>query len=142
MLSLTPKSVQPKRQLADSLKLFQPVIRKQNMKFEYKVDYSYDDFHVDWVKADLVRISQVLVNLVTNAIKFMAKTKSEKKISVAVGASVDRPTSYPPNVVFFGTDDLGYRMDGTNTSEWGNGEALYILCAVKDTGKDAFSNYN
>ncbi|QDS67716.1 hypothetical protein FKW77_005712 [Venturia effusa] len=135
MLSLTPKSVQPKRQLADSLKMFQPELRKQNMKFEYKVDYSYDDFHVDWVKADLVRISQVLVNLVTNSIKFMAKTTNrEKIITVAVGASVDRPTSYPPNVVFFDTDEIGYRIDGTNTSEWGNGEALYILCAVKDTG--------
>lgn len=67
--------------------------------------------------------------------KFMAKTKNqEKNIMVAVGASVDRPTSYPPNVVFFGTDEGGYRIDGTNTSEWGNGEALYILCAVKDTG--------
>jgi signal transduction histidine kinase len=135
MLSLTPKSVQPKRQLADSLKMFQPELRKQNVRFEYKVDFSYDDFHVDWVKADLVRISQVLVNLVTNSIKFMAKTENrEKLISVAVGASMERPTSYPPNVVFFDTDELGYRIDGTNTSEWGNGEALYILCAIRDTG--------
>ncbi|TLD24403.1 Phytoene desaturase [Venturia nashicola] len=135
MLSLTPKSVQPKRQLADSLKMFQPELRKENMKFEYKVDYSYDHFHVDWVKADLVRISQVLVNLVTNSIKFMAKTKDrEKIITVAVGASVIRPTSYPLDVVFFDADEIGYRIDGTNTSEWGNGEALYILCAVKDTG--------
>jgi hypothetical protein len=58
-------------------------------------------------------------NLVTNSIKFTAKKSGEKKISVAVGASVERPTSYPPNVVFFDTDDLGYRMDATNTSEWG-----------------------
>lgn len=135
MLSLSPKSVQPKRQLADSLKMFQPELRKQNMKFEYKVDDSYDHFHVDWVEADLVRISQVLVNLVSNSIKFMAKTKDrEKIITVAVGAAVERPTSYPPNVVFFDTDEIGYRIDGTNTSEWGNGDALYILCAVKDTG--------
>lgn len=41
---------------------------------------------------------------------------------------------YPPNVVFFDTEDLGFRMDGTNSSEWGNGEALFILVAVKDTG--------
>lgn len=69
MLSLSPKSVQPKRQLADSLKMFQPEFRKQNIKFKYKVDFSYDEFRVDWVKADLVRISQILVNLITNAIK-------------------------------------------------------------------------
>lgn len=41
---------------------------------------------------------------------------------------------YPPNVVFFDTEDMGFRMDGTNTSEWGNGQALYLMIAVKDTG--------
>jgi hypothetical protein len=61
MLSLSPKSVQPKRQLADSLKMFQPELRKQSMTFEYLVDYSYDNIQVDFVQADLVRISQVLV---------------------------------------------------------------------------------
>jgi PAS domain-containing protein len=61
MLSLSPKSVQPKRQLADSMKMFQPELRKQSMAFEYLVDYSYDNIHVDFVQADLVRISQVLV---------------------------------------------------------------------------------
>lgn len=135
MLSLSPKSVQPKRQLADSLKMFQPELRKQNMRFEYKVDCSYDELQVDWVKADLVRISQVLVNLVTNSIKFMAKTRTREKVmTVTVGASLNRPTSYPPNVVFFENSESGYRVEGTNTSEWGNGELLYILCAVEDTG--------
>jgi CheY-like chemotaxis protein len=58
----------------------------------------------------------------------------DKEITVAMGASPDRPTSYPPNVVFFDTEDLGYRMDGTNTAEWGNGETLYIMVAVIDNG--------
>ncbi|KAF2421022.1 hypothetical protein EJ08DRAFT_526176 [Tothia fuscella] len=134
MLSLTPRSVRLKKQLADSLKMFQPEFRKQHMEFEYKVDHSYDDNHIDFVQGDIIRISQVLVNLVTNSIKFTAKKEGQKKISVALGASTERPTSYPPNVVFFDTDDSGYRMDGTNTSEWGNGEAIYILVAVMDTG--------
>ena len=37
-------------------------------------------------------------------------------------------------MVFFDTEDMGFRMDGTNTSEWGNGQALYLMIAVKDTG--------
>ena len=53
---------------------------------------------------------------------------------VSVGASRERPTSYPPNVVFFNSDDLAYRMDATNTSEWGNGETAFIMVSVKDTG--------
>ena len=51
-----------------------------------------------------------------------------------VGASHERPTSYPPNVVFFSSDDVTYKMDNTNGSEWGNGEEMYILVAIQDTG--------
>ena len=153
MLSLSPSSCQPKMGLANALKMFQPEIKKQRMQFDYAVDYSYQDHDVDWVKADMVRINQILVNLVTNAIKFTSKKEGEKKISVAIGASKDRPTSYPPNVVFFDTEDLGFRMDATRTSEWGNGrhnttrpyhrendlpectgDTVYMLVAVTDTG--------
>ena len=93
MLSLCPRSVQPKRQMGDSLKMFQPEIKKQQMKLDYKIDTSFEELSVDWVKADLVRISQILVNLVTNAIKFTARKDGEKKITCMMGASVDRPTS-------------------------------------------------
>jgi PAS domain-containing protein len=93
MLSLCPRNVQPRRQLADSLKMFQPEIKKQNMELDYKIDTSYEEANVDWVKADLVRISQILVNLVTNAIKFTARKDGERKITAIIGASEERPTS-------------------------------------------------
>ena len=134
MLNLCPRSVQPKTQLANSLKMFQPEFRKQKINFEYKVDRTYRDLEVDWVKADLVRVSQVLVNLITNAIKFTAKKEGKKEVTVAVGASAERPTSYPPDIIFFDTEDFGYRIEGTNTSDWGDGEMLYIMVAVRDTG--------
>jgi signal transduction histidine kinase len=72
-------------------------------------------------------MKQVLVNLVTNAIKFTDKKKGERKITVSLGASKERPTSYPPNVVFFQTPADAFHMDSTLTSEWGNGETLYLM---------------
>lgn len=65
--------------------MFQPEFKKQKIKFEFKLDYSYRDVHVGWVKADLVRISQILVNLITNSIKFTAKKQGKREISVALG---------------------------------------------------------
>jgi signal transduction histidine kinase len=70
----------------------------------------------------------------TNAIKFTSKTSGAKNISIAMGAAMERPSSYPPNVVFFDTGDQAHSMDATTSYEWGNGSAVYILVAIKDTG--------
>lgn len=82
----------------------------------------------------MTRISQVLVNLLSNAIKFTAKAQGEKHISVSVSASLERPASYPPNVVFFESEERALRADLTDSEEWGNGEEIYVMVAVKDTG--------
>jgi len=97
----------------------------------------------------------VLVNLITNAIKFTAKKNGERNITVSMGASYERPTSYPPNVIFFGQDKVGddtedqpdaevnvadvaikesFHIDSTTSTDWGTGDPLYLMVAVKDTG--------
>ncbi|KAE8381308.1 hypothetical protein BDV26DRAFT_278882 [Aspergillus bertholletiae] len=134
MFTLLPRRVQPRQHLAMSLTMFRPELRKHNIDFEYKLDHSYTHCGVDWVVADLDRMSQVLVNIVCNAIKFTAKAGDQKKISVFMGASQVRPTSYPPNVVFFRSDETALRLNATNRPEWGEGGVAYIMVAVKDTG--------
>lgn len=134
MLTLTPRPCQPSRQLNDSLKMFQPECRKQKTSFDFCIDASYERNDVDWVMADFARIGQVLVNLVSNAIKFTARVEGKRNVEVIVGVSHERPASFPPNVVFFDSDERAYRMDATNTKEWGTGDTTYILVAVKDTG--------
>ncbi|KAJ6001219.1 hypothetical protein N7481_001628 [Penicillium waksmanii] len=134
MLLLSPRRVQPKLHFADPISLFRPQLQRQGIQFNYQADFSYADCGIKWVMADLDRMGQVLINLLSNAIKFTARSKNERKIRVSIGASKERPSSYPPNVVFFrsGEDALG--LDTTALPEWGSGQFAYLMLAVKDSG--------
>lgn len=132
MMSLAPSVSQPKWVLSKQLKVFQAELKNNHIGFEYAMDASFKEAGVDWVVADLTRIKQVLVNLMTNAIKFTSRTSGERRITVTVAASVERPKSYPPDVVFF--NDYKEEGDQTRSPEWGDGPAIYLMVAVKDTG--------
>ncbi|KAL4886069.1 hypothetical protein BJY04DRAFT_213606 [Aspergillus karnatakaensis] len=134
MLTLSPQPVEPTSHLSTLLTMFKPELRKQRIEFEYQLDRSYADCKLDWVMADLNKMGQVLINLVSNAIKFTAEAPDERHIRVSMGASPDRPPSYPPNVVFFEPNEAALRLDATRNPEWGDGETAYVMVAVRDTG--------
>ena len=134
MLALTPKPSQPERELRGNAKMFQPEFRKHGIEFECRIDDDYNNLKVEWAMADLSRIGQVLINLISNAIKFTSRKDGSRKITVKVSAAANRPLSYPPDVVFFNAENDSPRLDATQRSEWGKGEPLFIMVAVTDTG--------
>ncbi|KAH6866645.1 two component histidine kinase 1 [Alternaria rosae] len=134
MLSLVPRPTRPKWEFSQALRVFHSEFKAKNIKFHYAMDVSYEEQKIDHVVADLNRMKQVLVNLITNAIKFTSKKNGDRNITVSLGASVKRPTSYPPNVIYFSEEKEAFHLDSTMTSEWGSGAAMYLMVAVKDTG--------
>lgn len=134
MLSLTPAAFQPDQKFAQYLRIFQSELREKVIELKFAIDPSFTEIGLNWVLADMVRINQVLVNLMTNAIKFTARRDGERNITVSIGASRKRPTSYPPSVVFFKDEDAVHRMDATLGPEWGEGQAMWLLVAVRDNG--------
>lgn len=74
MLSLVPREVKPKLEFSRALKVFNSEFKAKSIKFHYAMDYSYDDMGIDTVIADCNRMKQVLVNLITNAIKVNSST--------------------------------------------------------------------
>lgn len=134
MLALTPKPSQPEKELRGNAKIFQPEFRKHGINFECRIDDDYNNLKVEWTMADLSRIGQVLINLISNAIKFTSRKDGSRKITVKISAAAARPPSYPPDVVFFTSENESPRLDATQRSEWGKGEPLFIMVAVTDTG--------
>lgn len=134
MLTLTPSSVELSSAFGKSTKLFTSEMKSNDIVFDYVMDVSYDDLKIDYVMADIRRLRQVLVNLLSNAIKFTKRKNGHRQISLKLGASTQRPTTSPHNQVYFESSPDQHRFENTGSSEWGNGETLYVTLAVEDTG--------
>ena len=113
--------------------MFDGEVQTADISLELKVDESMKKLKVEWIRLDPSRLLQVLINLVTNAIKFTT-TREKRLITVTMGASLDRPAKEGlDHVEFF--PSRSERQDLTEAEEWGAGEKVYIHFSVKDTGR-------
>lgn len=131
MLSITPVIVQPHVIVDSVLKMFEGESESNDIEVTAAIDESYYRLGVDWVCLDPSRLTQIFINLVTNAIKF-TKRETIRNIKIRTGASLNRPSSLA-GVTWFPT--YKFKRDVTQGSEWGTGEAIYLLFEVSDTGK-------
>lgn len=131
LLSITPVVVQPYKIVEGVLRMFEAEFAANEIEVDSKTTESYEDQQVDWVSLDPSRLTQIFINLITNAIKF-TKTEPERRISIRLGAAGQRPPSLA-DVHWFPTNKK-YK-DLTLSSEWGNGEPIFICFEVQDTGR-------
>jgi PAS domain S-box-containing protein len=131
LLLVTPVDVQPVQVVERALRMFEAELRSHDIKGEFYIEQSYQDLGTGWYKLDPSRLLQVLINLMTNAIKF-TQGREKRVITIRLGAIrdvelEDSSSSYFPrrrNEM----DDL------TDEADWGTGDKVNLTLSVSDTG--------
>jgi len=133
LLVVTPVPTQPISVAQRAIKMFEGDMEKHDISMEFLIDDSYKDLSIDWVKLDPSRLLQVLINLLTNAIKFTTG-QAKRAIILRIGASRVRPAGDSTDVRYFPSRSKAANMN-LDDAEWGLGEDLYLKFAVQDTGR-------
>ncbi|KAI1817047.1 hypothetical protein GGS20DRAFT_575124 [Poronia punctata] len=92
LLVVSPSRVELIGLVRSSLKIFELELKATNITLSIVEDDSLVNLSAEWVMLDPKRFLQIIINLVTNAIKFTKKSK-ERRITIKASAHEQRPAS-------------------------------------------------
>lgn len=115
--------------------MYEAELERADIEASIEVDKSYDDLNIDWVMLDPSRLLQVIINLLTNAIKFTRDSET-RRITVFLSAFKTPPTGADHGLEYIEQRQTVNKTTSLPTApEWGPGEEVYLEFAVTDTGK-------
>jgi PAS domain S-box-containing protein len=132
LLSITPTATRPPKLISSIVAIFEAELKSHNIRISVVPDPSLPQLCVDYLYLDPSRVTQIFINLITNAIKFV-KSSAQPSISIRFGASLSKPHDFFPKDMFWATKSKE-TCDMTGNPEWGTGEIVYLSFMVKDSG--------
>ncbi|KAE9979328.1 hypothetical protein EG328_000973 [Venturia inaequalis] len=132
LLLITPASVKPVEIAKQAVKMFDAELQSKDLRVIFEAHSSLQELKVEWLMFDPSRVLQILINLMTNAIKF---TASSNKRTIIVSVAVFREAPVIVNEKHFEyVPTRNAKVDPTTGHDWGMGEVVYLRLKVQDTG--------
>ncbi|KAJ9607863.1 hypothetical protein H2200_007942 [Cladophialophora chaetospira] len=130
LLAITPVVVQPHAIVESVLTMFQAEFATHSIGIENIADENFLKHNLDYVLVDPARLTQIFINLLTNAIKFTIH-QPVRKITIHRSVFIGHVPQID-HIVWFSANQ---RRPAPVPSQEDNGDAVNLLFSVSDTGK-------
>lgn len=132
-LLVTPIDVKPVAVVRQALKMFDGELVTADIKIVFQVDEPLQQLKEELVKADPSRLLKIIINLLTNAIKFTSSQPKRLITGTLWTSTVSPSSSRQATVAYIPT--ASKRQDMTDGDDWGTGEKVFLCFSVQDTGR-------